>query len=460
MKRAFVGFTVCLAFGIAGVAPSHAGTVYVPVLDPNGAGGGVHSTVISISNSATAQKSYSTVFLESEKDGTKRAVNPSQGSVFAGRTVLLNNFAAAGKFGLLEIDAPADLSIEARLTSMPSGGGNPASAIVPIITSDNLVAAGQTAHVLGLRRDSSRGDFSGLGVVNLSQQQAQCTVKFFRADSTPIGSTASLGFLPLSLRHFPDALGLLGEAKVSDVRAQVSCNQPFFVYGTVFAQTNGQMLFVPPAATGASTLARPGSGGGTTNPPPASGAVVFTANGLLHTATRSKPKGTVDIVLDRPLTVRKMVIDLDFVPGPWNRLKIPGNHAILYLHRGSFRSNTICNVNAFGPDKYSVKMNQNVNLGPGSVTNAEGGISLEQGKTYHMRYVYDAQARKATVTISAGGQTLKTLSMDILPSVLNGVLDLPARGMRAEFGHYDHQEGPELASYGWSYMNLRVEMIP
>lgn len=460
MKRVFV----CFAFGIAGIAaiasPGHAGTVYVPVLDPNGAGGGVHSTILSISNSATAQKSFSTVFLESERDGTKRSGNPSQGSVFAGRTILLNNVAAPGKYGLLEIDAPADLSIEARLTSTPPGGGNPATAIVPIISSDNLMAAGQTAHVLGLRRDSTRGDFSGLGVVNLSQQQAQCTVKFFRADSTPIGSTTSLGFLPLSLRHFPDALGLLGEAKVSDVRAQISCNQPFYVYGTVFAQTNGQMLFVLPAATGASTLARPGSGGGTTNPPPSGGSVVFTANGLLHTATKGKPKGVVDIALDQPLTVKRMVIDLDFVPGPWNRLKIPGNHAILYLHRGQFRGNTVANVNAFGPDKYTVKLNQNVNLGAGAVTSAEGGISLEQGKTYHLRYVYDAQSRKVTATISAGGQTVKTLSMDVLASVLNGVLDLPARGMRAEFGHYDHQDGPELASYGWSYMNLRVEMIP
>jgi len=32
--------------------------------------------------------------------------------------------------------------------------------------------------------------------------------------------------------------------------------------------------------------------------------------------------------------------------------------------------------------------------------------------------------------------------------------------MNAEFGHYFGQEGPEVASVGWKYYDLRIEMVP
>jgi hypothetical protein len=42
----------------------------------------------------------------------------------------------------------------------------------------------------------------------------------------------------------------------------------------------------------------------------------------------------------------------------------------------------------------------------------------------------------------------------------NGVLTVQPNGLIVEFGHYAGQEGPEVASYGWSYHDLRIEMVP
>ena len=150
--------------------------------------------------------------------------------------------------------------------------------------------------------------------------------------------------------------------------------------------------------------------------------------------------------------------ECDFIPGPWNREKIPGNHALLWLYRGKFRSNTVANVNAFGPNKYTVKMNQNVDLPAGQTTAAEGGLTFQQGTRYHLHYVYDAEHEAISVEVSVNGQVLRRVAMSGTANA--GKLTIPATGMVAEFGHYFGQEGPEVASPGWQYYDLRIEMVP
>jgi hypothetical protein len=136
---------------------------------------------------------------------------------------------------------------------------------------------------------------------------------------------------------------------------------------------------------------------------------------------------------------------------------VPGNHGILWLYRGKFRSNTVANVNAFGPSKFTVKMNQNVDLAPPQVTNSEAGLQLQQGKRYHLRYVYDATTNQITAEISQAGALLKTLKMAGTAS--GNILTVHPPALNVEFGHFPGQEGPEIPSWGWSYYDLRVEMF-
>jgi hypothetical protein len=455
-KPLVVCFAAALAITLGAADGAFAGAVYVPVPDPiNSTTGSTHAVQLWITNGGPASHTYSATFLDAESDGTKRSSTPPpQTAVAGGRTSILGGISVPGKNGLLEINTSATVSIEARLYSTSADAQTTTVSQVPVISSANLLAAGATAVVLGLRRDPASGDVTNLGVVNLGQQTAQCEVDFFRADGSQIGSTASLTFKPLSLRFFSDAFGLLGEQQTADARAQVTCDQPFYTYATIYTGNNSQLMVAAPAGSGASTLNAPGSSGSQGPPPAGGGSVLFSAAGVFHTAAPGNEKKTFNIVLPNALSLRKMVIDMDFVPGPWNRAKVPGNHAVIWLYRDKFRGNTIANVNAFSPPKMTLKAAQNVNLGAGDLTGIEQGVSWVQGKTYHLQYTYDAEHGMVTAVLSSGGATLKTLQF---PSTApNGVLDVPATGLTAEFGHYADQSGPEVASYGWSYANLQI----
>lgn len=444
MKKATLA---ALALCFASV-PVWAGPVYVPVTQPSWHDGSLHSTEVWVSNPAGTPRGFSTFFIPAGADGTHGS--GPEIPVPALRTFLLSNVGPAA--GLLEVRSGQEMSVEAQLiNTSPSGIQTRVS--VPVISSANTIAAGKTAYLIGLERDPGRGTASNLGVVNLGSQGAQCEIKLYRVDGTPIGSTVTLSFFALSLRQFDDALGALGEQKISDARVQVTCNQPFFVFASVVNLPLSQVWFLEPSASTAA------DSGGNPEPEPGPGnSVVFTKSGHIHTATPpNNAKGIVDIPIQKTLAVKRMVIECDFIPGPWNPAAVPGNHAIIWLYRGKFRGNTVANVNAFGPNKFTVKMNQNVDLGPGQVTNAEVGLQLERGKRYHLRYVYDAATNRITAEISQAGTTLKTLSMQGTAS--GNILTVHPPALNVEFGHFPGQEAPEIPSWGWSYHDLKVEMF-
>ncbi len=459
MRNAFACGLALSALGL--VSPAFAGTVYVPIQDPAGSDGSTHSTEVWVSNSGTDNRPVASTFLAAGTNGTQRAGNPAQTvQVVAGRTLLLQGLGAAGKTGLLEVvDTSARMMVEARLKSTALDGAVTMTA-VPVISSGNAIQPNQPAHMLGLRRDAARGERTDFVLVNLAKEgTALCNVGFYRSNGTRVGSDTTLSVPALSSLYFADAFGLLNEPNVSDARAQVSCNRQFFTYAPVFYPASSQYVFVTPSASGASTLgggSSSGGGGGTTT---TAGAVVFERNGLIHVPTTSNPKGIVDITVPRTMSLRRMVVDLDFIPGPWNRLKDPANHAIIWIHRNigqnEFRSNSAVNVNAF---TNKIKMNQNVDLPGGNQTVAEKGVSWVQGQLYHLRYTYDAENQSITATLTANGVQVATMGM--VATANSRALRVEPGKLRTEFGHYDFQHGPELASYGWQYMNLKVEMVP
>lgn len=450
MKRTILaGLTLALALlSLLHAAPASAGAVYIPVMTPAGTAGDLHSTEIWVSNPAATQSGFATVFLPAGTDGTQGSGTSPEVPVPANRTFLLAN--PANTVGLLEVGSSQEIGVAARMVNTSPTGLQTVSA-VPVISAANLIETNGTAHLTGLDRDPDRGDATHLGIVNLGTASATCVVKFFRVDGTQISSTVNLSFLPLSLRQFDDALGLLGEQKIADARAQISCNQPFYAFGTLLTQPASQLTFIVPSAITAAV------DGPDPDPEPGN-SLVFKKSGLLHTATRGNPKGYVDVPIQSPLALKRMVVDMEFVPGPWNREKTPGNHALIWVYRGQYRSNTVVNVNAFGPNKYTIKMNQNVDMFPGDVTAQEVGLQLQQGTRYHLHYVYDAKNKLITTEISSGGQLLKSMSMP--GTAQKGILTINAGRLNVEFGHLAGQEGPEIPSYGWSYYDLRIEMVP
>lgn len=442
------------ALAVAAIVPVPlaAAEVYVPALNPVANDGSRSETELWIANPGAAAVNATTYYLTAETDGTQRTgIVGTVVTVGATRSVKVTGLGQNGKSGLVAVEVGSSLVVEGRMvTTSPSGGI--VIARVPVVSDATKIAAGSKALLLGLERDPERGRLLHFGIVNAGTAAAQCQLAFFRADGVQLGTNVTLEVKPISLRHFADALGVLGAGRVEGVRAEVSCNQPFYAYGASFHWPSSHYLFVTPSNVA------PASGGGPSNPPPTGNSVVFERLGLIHEATVGNPKGTVAVTVPSALSLKRLVLDMEVVPGPWNREKIPGNHGIVWLYRGKFRSNTVTNVNAFGPNKYTVKANQNVDLSAGSVTSAEGSLTFVEGQRYHVHYVYDAENQLVTTTISSGGQVLKTISMAGTASGRH--LTVPATGMTAEFGHYFGQEGPEVASPRWKYYDLRVEMTP
>ena len=238
--------------------------------------------------------------------------------------------------------------------------------------------------------------------------------------------------------------------------AKVSCDQPFHAYAAAAGVNDPKVTwgeFRGPSGACDFTVQA-----AELEP----GVFVAAQTGTIHNVTTGNEKGIVCIKAPKDLALDRMTVEWDVNTGPWHKKTPHGNHAMIWVHRGRFRSGSIVNVNAFGPKKNFVKMNQNVDLSAGGNTNTKMGVALQPGNQYHVRSTYDAANKKAFTELFENGLVLKR--MEITATARNRTLLLPVFGysekgaLFAEFGHNKGQHFPELPSYGWRYSNLRVEM--
>ena len=406
MKKWFAASLALVSLATA--APSKADSVWVPVVAPHGADGRVIATRLRISHAGRAEKLYSGI-----------------------------------EAGLFQVEASQDRGIDAWIAT--ARGGRTFITRVPVISEQDQVAAGAVTFLNGLDQNVAK-----LGLVNLGEQSAICLVDLLRADGSATGERETVDVPAFAQKQLDDALGLREDPEA--VSAQVTCNSPFYAYAVTVDPRTSEVAFATPEPEVQAKAKTPMASKATSK-----ASVVFTAGGLLHEPTTKKEKGILRIPVPRALALSRMVIDWDVTAGPWSKKSSAGAHALIWLHRGRFRSNTVANVNFFGPGKNRFRNNQNLDLPALSNTNGTVGMTLEKGRTYHFRYVYDAIAETVEVTASLNGRVLKTIRMG--GSASNHTLTVPATGLVTEFGHYSFQKGPEVATLGWRYSNLRVEMI-
>jgi hypothetical protein len=314
-----------------------------------------------------------------------------------------------------------------------------------------MAPARDVAAVAGLERD---GGYRSLvvGAAVPGSVTAQCQVRLLDAKARLLevaelavdaGANAQI--------DFADRIG----SRVA-AGAQVSCDQPFYAYAAAAGAKDPKLTW--------------GEAFGPNGPCDFTVAAaelepkVWVANqdGTVHTAKVGKEKGVVCVTVPTDLQVKKMILEWDVNPGPWHSKTPSGNHGMMFLHRGRFRSNTVSNVNAFGPKKSFVKMNQNVTLPAGHNTNQKMSYELKQNTPYHFRYIYDAAAKRVFLELYERDVLVKETSMAGTTKNLVMAVDAkglsPKGGLFAEFGHHKGQHLPEVTSYGWRYSNLRIEM--
>jgi len=418
MKRILVCSVMLIALGLA--APLAAEPVYVPVAGVQGPGGRALATRLWISNFEGMDRSYSAV-------------------------------AGEGETKLLEIERSGDLAVNAWIQS--GRGRRTFYTGVPVISEANRLAAGEVTYLNGLAGEGQR-EVASLDLVNVGREKAQCQVDFLRADGSAIGAGVAVDVPALSLRPFADALGLGSEAEAKSV--QVSCDQAFYAYAVTADRTTSEISFVTPeqalATAAVVTAAASRSKAAATKE-----TIVFTQNGRFHYANKEHPKAILRVPVPHQMDMARVTAEFDFVAGPWNPRMKSGAHNLIFLHRGRFRSNTLANVNAMGPNRNLLKINQNLDMVAGANTQAETGFAFHQGQRYHITVVQEALNNVVTLTLSQAGQVLRTLRFS--GSLKSRDLIVPATGLVAEFGNYNNQGLPEVSSLAFAYENFRVEMI-
>ncbi len=415
VKRILACSLALVALGLA--VPLRAEPVYVPVLEAREAGGQQLATRLWISNFDGVERSY----------------------------------AAAGdsETGLLEIERTGELSVNAWIES--GRGRRTFYAGVPVISEANRLAAGDAAYLNGLAREAGR-EVTSLALVNVGREAAQCQVDFLRADGAEIGVGVAVDVPALSLRPFDDALGLGSEPEAASAR--VSCDQAFYAYALASDGASGEISFVTPETAFAAVTPRAGRSKVAAT---AKATIVFTQSGRFHYATKEHAKAILRIPVPHAMNAARVTAELDFVAGPWNPRMKNGAHNLLFFHRGRFRGNTLANVNALGPNKSLLKINQNLDMPAHLNTKAETGFAFVHGQRYHIKMVQDAATHVVELTLSQDGQTLRTLRFG--GSMKGGAIEVPATGLVAEFGNYNNQGLPEVSSLAFAYENFRAEIV-
>jgi hypothetical protein len=437
MKRA----VVCgLALSVLGAAAPllAAEKFYVPIVEPLAADGTRLSTEVTISNFDLVGREYKANFRANET-GAARGLSSV---VAADRAEVLDKMAPAGETGLLEIEAGSELLVDAWIKSVDPRTRRTFYSGVPVITPWNRYAAGASAYVNEL---GAGVDLSEFGLINLGLEKSVCDVEFLGANGS-LNRGVSVDLDAVSMRRFEDGLGLRAEKATG---ARVSCDQPFYAYALTSDPETSQVSFVSPA-----TEVMPA-----TKAKAPKAAVTFERKGTYHVATQASPKGVIRIPVPTELGTGSVTVEFSVTLGPWTKRNPAGAHGLMWLHRGKFRSNTVGNINALGPKKNFFKINQNIDLARGNVTNSKAGVPWETGKTYRVRLVYDAANKTVRTTLSdLNGTVIKTLLMNA--TAQNRLLRIQSTGLIAEFGHWTNQHAPEVPSIGFKYHDFSIVMVP
>lgn len=432
---------------LASLVPAFAGTVYIPVTSRT-VGTTTYVTRLWLSNPGAASRRFSVLFLPANTDGTARSgLTPQSFTLAPGGTLLLSGLAPSGASGLLELTGAPQVLATARLDAV-----DPlhtlGSAYVPAISSKNLVARNGSADLLGLERGTT-GPVTHLGVVNLGQQAAQCTVRVSRVNGTPVGDAAIVSVPPVSLRRFEDALGLLGVTAIADARAGISCDQDFSAFAEVVGAAAPAVVVVTPSLSLDSTLAPPGST--PPPPPPATGTVLVERTGVFFIPAANASVLDVPVPLVPGTAYKRATIDFDMTTAGFS----PVFDSILgFLRPGTSRDDRTL---YFGFNIRGSRRRTFIDLGVPVLEPAiKATYDWRERTAYHIRIVYDVQARTLVLQALQNGVVVHSAS----GAIFNVDLSDNGTGVLLKFGLPGVSDLAYFPPIGWTFANLRAQVEP
>lgn len=450
MRRSLVLGVFLLTALVA--SPLWAGAVYVPYAADITVGGVSYETQVWASNRGSAARRFFSVFIPGGGNGTDReGITPAAVGVPAGASVLATGVAPDDAFGMLEISGAPQLLISARLVPVGQGGGR-LGGHLPVISSENLVAANDTVSLQGLARDATR--VSDLLVVNIAQAAASCSVSNFLADGSTLGSTAQISLAPLTVNRYEDVLGILGRQVASGVRVAITCNQSFYAFALATDAGNGNVTVIEPGESLTSALIVPGTddGGGTPGPCPDT-SICFSLPGTVWIPQRGNSFLRETFALDNG-EYTKARLKLDVQLGNWQQ-PIDGLHGMFWLAiNRHFR--LLGFLAARGPGSSSVRFRHGIDMSATEKPKFDVGATFIPGQTYKIDFLYDAINRNLDLKVfdSSGNVVVRITDRTNVGRIRIGngedlVLDL---------GGIEGANPNEPPPYGWQYRNVELEV--
>lgn len=432
---------VCLlAFALfAGTA--QAGTVYVPLPGLTQAGSASYEAEITVANPAATPANVNQYLVALDADGTQRP-SPATGLQVLGNLTAVVKPGAAFR-GLLELSGSPNLRYGARLAGQGQAGALGVG--LPVVTSENLVAAGGSLALQGLTSTATRS--TNLMLVNVSKFAAQCTYSLVRLDGTAIGAATAVNLKPLSAVYREN---VLAGSVLTDARATVTCTREFFAYALMTDSASGEVAVVEPSASGESALTVPGA-----EPECPLNATCFTSKGVVHRPTSPAPVGRLSYAAPAG-TFTRLRLQLDVTVGLWYSGDPDGKHLVYWFVIN--KNQDMPGMLYFrGPDAYTAMARHGIGLKHASKIKIVKPFQAIPGRTYRVVNDYDMGKGNYTVTITdlATGELKQTL--EGTPNVTKVTLKTGDRFL-LDMGFPEGAIPDEVPSFGWTYSDVVVEV--
>ncbi|HEV7667155.1 MAG TPA: hypothetical protein VGS22_01430 [Thermoanaerobaculia bacterium] len=440
MKRPTLIGILVLAALAAVTPPLEAGESFVPIARNQPSGTGTLRTVVFVSNLSTTAKTFITQFLIAGTDGVTNPGESTTLSVGAGQSVRLDSSVPVGSRGMLRIDGPSDLQIDARLITADALGTILSEARVPVLSPERVTPAGETLYLQALERRSDGKPLTDFGIANLTREAASCTVAAVRSNGQSIGSAATFSLFPLSLRDFPEVWVTLGTPEIADARITVSCNKQFSAFALVYDVGGPRTAAMTPG----------GALDGTLEPISRPGEVVFNAPGDFLIAKSSDSYRSYAIPLVPNLVYQKATIDFDMFLNKFPNGFYTSVTSFRRTHRDRHQRRLYYGVQIRNDNKKT-----NLDLGDEVLVRSGAGV-WKKGTQYHLKFEYDLTVNRVTLTVTKDGQ--RVFSVDGPPQTPELVDN--GNAISVDFGQTGIADGAYFPPIGWVYSNLQVKFEP
>jgi hypothetical protein len=440
---------LCLACLLAW-APAQADSIFVLLAPRLDVADTTLRTEVAVANPGREAKS---ITLLVHANGETIAGAPISRTVAAGGTMILTGLAPDGRSGALELTGAPELVVTARLVVVRKGRATAAVAM-PAVTAANAANAGETVQIQGLARSLRLA--SRVGVLNLGDRPAACQAQAFRADGSALGAEAHTTVPALSQLAWGD---LLGGAEVTEARAQVTCDQPFYAYAVRGKTEGADPAFLAPSGrlsrgltrgtlrAADAPIAADGEEGKAQSLPDGEG---FQIPGVFLDAAPGDTVRAYSLPAVGNVLYKRVSIEWDLHVSQW---QTPVFHGIASLRRsGRNRAERVLYAGLLvRPDRKSTI----VDLGNDKLVRTDSPWDAETD--YHLVLVFDARSRRVTFQMWRDGELVSAASgrsnNNELRNLANG------RSMMVDFGMAGIADGAYFPpAPGWQYKNLVVRM--